>query len=343
MRANRIVASIATVGLLGLTACSNDGTDSDMTDMTFIVDVAYVPKHAPFFSAVEQGFFEAEGINVELMPGSGSGNTVTSVDTGQVDAGWADYGVTILNQAEGAEVRQVNLIQGRSAYATVALESSGISEWDDLVGKTVATEGAGAMTAMWPLVVERAGFSDEEVEVVHASGESKIPGLLAGQWDANISLSVTDVPLLVGEGETPAVLDWADLGIEFYGNGVVFPQQTIDDDPELVKSFNTALQKGFLWACANPDQAGEDFQSRVQGFDDETVQTAIEGQCDLNWNEEAEANGYGTMTDEGVAELLEVAEEFLGLAPEADISVDDIYTNDMLEDPIMPDEEVELP
>ena len=335
----KLLAAPLLVFVVAMSGCApKDGLD----DFNLMVDVAYLPKHAPFFSTEAQGFFEEEGLDVALMPGSGSTNTVTSVETGRVDAGWADFGATILSQGKGAHVKQVNLLQARSAYATIALESSGIKTWEDMKGKTVATEGAGAMTAMWPLALERSGLKQDDVNVVHATGESKIPGLLADRWDANLALYVSDQPALMALGEKANILKWSDVGIDLYGNGMVFSDETLANDPERVKRFNRAMQKGFLWACAKPDQAAEDFTKEVQGYESDTVTFAIESQCELNWATGDADDEFGRMSDEGVQQMLTVATDFLGLEQSTELTVDDIYSNDYI-DPIRHDEDVAAP
>lgn len=298
--------------------------------MTLMVDVGYLPKHAPFFAAVERGFFAAEGIDLTIMPGSGSTNTVTSVETGKVDAGWADFGSTIISQGRGAAVKQVNLLQARSAYAVVALGGTGINGWDDLRGKTLATEGAGAMTAMWPYAMSKLGLTEGDVDVVHASSGSKIPGLLAGQWDANLALYVSDEPAIDALGRQAVVLKWSDLGIDLYGNGIVVSDDKLASDPDQVRSFNRAMQKGFLWACDHPEEAAQDFQKEVSGFETETITLAIREQCSLNWGTGESANQFGVMDDAGVEKMLDISRRFLGLPAGSDLTPEDIYTNDFL-------------
>src|SRR5690606_29898030 len=151
---------------------------------------------------------------------------VAAVDTKKVDFGWADYGVSVLNIAKGSNIKQVALVQGKDAYALVALKSSGIEDWDDVKGKRLATEGAGAMTAMWPIVAGKLGLNDGDVEVIHAASETKIPGLLANQWDANLALFVSDEPVLVGQGHETVVLKWNELGFQLYGNGIITSNDT---------------------------------------------------------------------------------------------------------------------
>lgn len=336
---NRIFAITGAVLLLVLAGCASGGSKNSMSLM---LDVGYLPKHAPFFAAVERGFFKAEGIDLTIMPGSGSANTVTAVETGKVDAGWADFGVTVLNQGRGAQVKQVNLLQAKSAYAVVALADNGISGWDDLKGKTVATEGAGAMTSMWPLAMNRLGLHDSDVNVVHASSGSKIPGLLAGRWDANLALYVSDGPAIDALGRKPVVLKWSDLGIDLYGNGIVVSDQRLSDSPDQVKKFNRAMQRGFLWACSHPEDAAVDFQRNVEGYEVKTIVLAIGEQCGLNWPDDGPSTHFGLMSDAGVQKVIDAAHDFLGLPQDTVLAPDQLYTNAFL-DPVHRDDEISLP
>lgn len=344
MKTRRTTAVIAGLSLMIplLAACSSDSSGTKNDPIAVMMDVGYLPKHAPFFAAVAQGFFEEEGLDVSLMPGSGSNNTVTSVETGRVFAGFADFGVTVMNQGRGAEVRQVNLLQAKSSYAAVADKNSGITGWEDLKGKTVATEGAGAMVSMWPYALSQLGYEEGDINVVHASSESKIPGLLAGQWDANLALAVSDAPALAALGLEPVTLNWADIGISLYGNGMVVSNETIANDPEKVERFNRALQQGFLWACENPEEAYADFNKEVQGYEEDTIILALEEQCALNWQSEVSKEPFGAMTDEGVQEMIDVAHEFLGLDPTVKIDPEQIYTNEFLT-PVMQGEVIASP
>lgn len=340
----RALAAATAAAALVLTGCSAGGGEGGegTKDATLMLGVAFTPRHAPVFAALDQGFFEEEGINLEIMPGTGSNNTVAAVDSGKVEFGWADFGVTVLNVANGSGVKQINLLQGSDFYSVLALEGSGIKSWDDLKGKTVATEASGAMTAMWPIIMDELGFDEGDVEVIHATGDSKVPGLLAGKWDANLAYSASDAPGLIDQGENPVILPWSDLGLSIYGDGILTSDALLESDPVLVQAFNRAITKGFMWSCANVPETIESFNNQVAGFSDLALETAIEMQCDGRWNDENETEGLGIMTDEGVQEIIDVAGEFLGLENADEIAPADIYTNDYIE-PIAKGEEVESP
>lgn len=339
----RALAAMAAASALVLTGCSGgSGGEEGMEDATLMLGVAFTPRHAPVFAALDQGFFEEEGINLDIMPGTGSNNTVAAVDSGKIEFGWADFGVTVLNVANGSGVKQINLLQGSDFYSVLALEGSGIESWEDLKGKTVATEASGAMTAMWPIIMDKLGFEEGDVEVIHATGGSKVPGLLAGKWDANLAYSASDAPVLIDKGETPVILPWSDLGLSIYGDGILASDELLESNPELVMAFNRAITKGFMWSCTNVSETIDSFNNQVQGFSDLALETAIEMQCDGRWNDENETEGLGIMTDEGVQEIIDVAGEFLGLENAGELTPADIYTNDYIE-PIAKGEEIESP
>ncbi|MFI6703535.1 ABC transporter substrate-binding protein [Streptomyces sp. NPDC050509] len=325
--------------LMAVSGCAGSGGKNSMTLM---LDVGYLPKHAPFISAVERGFFKDEGIDLTVMPGSGSTNTVTSVVTGKVDVGWADFGATVTAQGRGAAVKQVNLLQARSAYAVVALADTGIKGWDDLKGKTLATEGGGAMTAMWPLAMNKLGLKQSDVNIVPASSASKIPGLLAGQWDANLALYVSDAPTIDALGRKAIVLKWSDLGISLYGNGIVASDEKLKKDPQQIRRFNRAMQKGYLWACQHPDDAAKDFQKQVSGYETKTITLAIDAQCGLNNGTGEAADQYGVMDDKGVQKIIDVAHKYLGLKQGSNRTPENTYSNAYLT-PLNPNKRIQAP
>lgn len=350
-RKSRLAAmgALVAASALVLSGCSgaaggsgNDGGAEGLEDVTLMLGIAFTPRHAPVFAALDQGFFEAEGIKLNIMPGTGSNNTVAAVDTGKVDFGWADFGVTALNIAKGSKVKQIDLLQGADFYAVLALEDSGIKTWDDLKGKTVATEATGAMPSMWPIVRERLGFAEDDVTIIHATGDAKVPGLLSGQWDANFANSATDEPGLIDQGQKPVILKWSDAGLSIYGDGVLTSDKMLTENPELVKSFNRAITKGFMWACSNVDETIKSFNNQVPGFSDVALKAAISTQCEHRWNDENQDKGLGYMSDEGVQEILDLAGEYLGMENAAEMKPSDIYTNEFVE-PIAKDTEIESP
>ncbi|GAA1256328.1 ABC transporter substrate-binding protein [Janibacter melonis] len=316
---------------LPLAACGGSGESSASGEkVTFMMDVGLLPKHALFYAAVDHGFYEDAGFDVEILPGTGSKDTSLAVSTGRADFGFADFGQSVLARSEGAGVTQLGLIQSETAYATVTTSKSGIDDWDDLVGKKVATEAGGAMTAMWPLAAERAGLDKDDVEVVASSGQAKITGLLTGQWDATLAFYISDAPVLIAQGEKPVVLKWSDLDISMYGNGLITSDKAVADDPERVKAFVGATMRGVTWACKNQDQAVQSLMDSVREMDSKAATAGVEQACGLLWPKDApDGASLGSMDDEGAEHVFDLVGTYLDV-DSTDISTADVYTNEFL-------------
>jgi NitT/TauT family transport system substrate-binding protein len=323
----KTLAGAAAASLL-LSSCAGAAGSEGNEKVSLMMDVGLLPKHALFYAAKEYGFYDMAGFDVEILPGTGSKDTALAVSAGRVDFGFADFAMTAVARAEGADVQQIGLIQAETAYATVTTEGRGIDDWDDLKGKTVATEAGGAMTAMWPLALEKTGLAEGDVEVVAATGQAKIPGLLSNQWDATLAFFISDEPVLKAEGESPVVLKWSDIGISMYGNGIVASGKTLSDGDKAAR-FMDATLKGAAWACQNQDQAAQALMDNVTEMGPEASKAGVEAACSILASDEMGDLGLGAMSDEGAEHVINLAGNYLGLDT-AKVTPSDLYTNDHL-------------
>lgn len=308
---------------------ANDGGNSDepMQKVVFMLDVNILPKHSIFFAAVAKGFYEKEGLDVEILPGTGSLNAAIAVGTKTADFGFGDFAAMVGGRASGNEVKQVLSIHAQSPFAIVTTADSGISSWDDLRGKKVAGEPAGTTTQLFPLALERAGVDVAEVEFIPVDGTAKVPGLLAGQWDATVGFNVSDPAVMVGLGVEPFTLMWSEMGFEMYSAGIIASDEMIATDPELVEAFVRATANGVKWACDNQPETA---QIMVDEFPETNIRAAevgTEAVCEILWVAESEKNGLGYMTDEGVQRVIAIAQEYLELKEDS-IQPSEVYSND---------------
>src|SRR5205809_870826 len=78
--------------------------------ITVQLDWVAEPEHGGFYQAQARGFFAAEGLDVELLPGGPNALVMPKVATGQADIGQADSTNTLLQQAEGLPVVQFGAV-----------------------------------------------------------------------------------------------------------------------------------------------------------------------------------------------------------------------------------------
>lgn len=294
--------------------------------MTFMLDTNILPKHGIFFAAATQGFYEEADLNIEIIPGTGSQDTAKAVGTGRAQFGFADFGASASVRAGGADVKQLAVIHAESPFAVVTTADSDIRSWKDLKGKTVAGEPGGSTTVLFPVVEKMAGLKKGDVKVVHAAGTAKVPGLLAGKWDATLAYFVSDPPVLLSEGVTPRSLKWSDVGFELYSNGLVTSDKMIRKDPDAVKRFVQATSEGVKWACDNQKDAAQALTEEVGEIDMKGARAGIQAACEILWIPETEKNGLGYMTRDGVENVLKITEDYLGLKGDK-LSPGSLYTN----------------
>ncbi len=85
---------------------------------------------AAFFVARDKGYFKAEGLNVVIDQGEGSGATVTRIMGGAYDAGFGDVNAIIQNAAAkpGEAPVMVYMLWNRPPFAISSKKSAGITK-----------------------------------------------------------------------------------------------------------------------------------------------------------------------------------------------------------------------
>ncbi len=135
----RLLASILALILSAsaLAACSSD----KKTGVTKVVlnEVAHSIFYAPMYVAIEEGYFEDEGIELELVTGYGADKTMTAVLSGEADIGFMGSEASIYAYNEGAKDYVVNFAQltQRAGNFLVSKERITDFSWDMLKGATV--------------------------------------------------------------------------------------------------------------------------------------------------------------------------------------------------------------
>lgn len=121
-----------------LIACSPERSSNGLTKVT-LNEVAHSIFYAPMYVAIEEGYFEEEGIDLELVTGFGADKTMTAVLSGEADIGFMGSESTIYAYNEGANDYVVNFAQltQRAGNFLVARKPDTDFQWDDLKGSYV--------------------------------------------------------------------------------------------------------------------------------------------------------------------------------------------------------------
>ena len=142
----RIVCSML-IGGMSLTLLSGCQRAGDGNVDVTLNEVAHSIFYAPQYVAIEEGYFDEEGIDLTLVNGGGADKVMTAMISGEADIGFMGSEASIYTYAGGEEDYAVNFAQltQRAGNFLVGREPDEDFEWSDLNGKKVLGGRAGVV------------------------------------------------------------------------------------------------------------------------------------------------------------------------------------------------------
>jgi NitT/TauT family transport system substrate-binding protein len=225
--------------------------------VSLITDFGFNGRHAYFFVAIDKGYYSEAGLDVKIIGGKGSVDAIRQVGAGNAIFGFADTGSLILSRAnDKIPVKLVAVVYARPPQAIFCTEDAGLKTPKDLEGKSIANPAGGSIPDMFPAFAKAAGIDASKVNWVVAAS-SALPGLLATGKVPCVGQFTVGEPLLRAQAAPKKLVRFAysDLGLSYYGNGLIATEATIKSNPDLVRRFVAATIKGMKASFANPAEA----------------------------------------------------------------------------------------
>ncbi|HET8877047.1 MAG TPA: ABC transporter substrate-binding protein, partial [Casimicrobiaceae bacterium] len=140
-------------------------------------------EHAPFYLGKERGYFDQEGIDLDIQEGRGSGVTVQAVAAGTAAFGYADVPTMMKAASKGAPVIAVGVALQTSPMSVMGFADKNIRKPDDIKGKTVAVTPGDSMSQIWPLFLQKTGLKQSDFKTVAGDAQTKLNAVINGQAD----------------------------------------------------------------------------------------------------------------------------------------------------------------
>ncbi len=252
--------------ILGIAACTPGGTPTETVQISLPMGYIPDPQYAPFYVAVEKGYFAAEGLEITF---DYSFETDGMALVGANETPFAIVGgdQVILARAQGLPVVYVLEWFQRYPIAIVSKSATGIETPADLAGRTVGLPGFfGASYVGYVGLLSANRLVQEDVNAVEV-GFNQIETLLTDQVEAVVVFANNEPIQLENMGESVNVIQVADY-VDLVFNGIVTNETTLAENPDLVKGFARALLHGLSDTLEEPDAAYEISKQFVEGLDD---------------------------------------------------------------------------
>ena len=226
------------------------------------------PDHAGIYTALEQGYFEEAGLDVRPQVPSDPAAPIKQVAAGRVDLAISYEPEVLFARDQGLDVVAVAALVQEPLSSLISLGDAGIETAADLEGKTIATAGIPYQDAFLDAILEREDLRREDVDVVDV-GLGLLPAVISGRAQAMLGgfRNIEGVDL-EERGENPAVVPVDELGIPTYDELVlVASRERLAEDPEAVRLFLAALERGTRAAVDDPGLASDAVLEAGDGLD----------------------------------------------------------------------------
>lgn len=334
-----LLAGIMVTGIVG---CSNSGTQEDsepgknaeneQTEETELIDVTfrlnYIADglHSPFYYAYEKGYYEDEGLNVEIGEGTGAGTTAKLVGTGDADIGFTDAASVASARSEGIPVKIVCPIYAVNAYAAISSADAGIESAKDLEGKRVGITTGDGPSNLLNAVIAANSLDESKIEFITMDGNSKETSLMNGDVDVILAGADSDAVALENKGYDVNVLRYSECGAATVGLSLVASDEMIEENPEVIEKFIAATLKGWDECRTNGEEAVDIFMDYYPTSEREVVSGSLGVALDSLFAEDSET--LGDLSEEDWKNCRDLMVTYLGV--DESIQAEDLYTFDCL-------------
>ena len=277
-----LTALLTTISLLGCggksTSAQGAASASSLQKVT-LNEVAHSLFYAPLYVAIEEGYFEEEGIDLTLVTGFGADKTMTAILTGEADIGFMGSESTIYTYAGNADDYVVNFAQltQRAGNFLVSRKPIDNFSWDMLKGSTVLGGRAGGMPEMvFEFILKKNGIDPETDLSIDQSIDfgSTAAAFSGGQGDFSVEFEPHATSLeKKGDGYVVASLGEESGYVPYTAFSA--KKSYIEANPELIQAFTNALQKGMDYVATHtPEEIATLIQPQFAETDSATL-TAI--------------------------------------------------------------------
>jgi ABC-type nitrate/sulfonate/bicarbonate transport system substrate-binding protein len=329
MKKWKIATSVALAAILSVgadcTVFAQEESD-ELEKVTVILD--YVPNtnHTGMYVALEKGYYEAEGLDVEIIePTDGATATLVAQQKGTFGISYQEDVTIALAAEDPLPIKAVATIIQHNTSGFVSLADSGITSPADFEGKTYAGWGGAGESAVLEACMTQAGADFSKLDMVisdgtgfEALGNSCDIMWFFEAWD-NVMADINGCELNYMECRQ------LDERLDYYTPVIITSDAVIESDPEMISAFLRATAKGYEDTIADPDAAAEILSAYAPDYDLDMLKKSQEILAD-KFMEDTDV--WGLMKDEVWDNYSDFLKEY-GVIDEV-LPAADCYTNEFL-------------
>ena len=275
--------------------------------------------------ARRMGFYEEEGIELEVTPGGPGVDGVASVAAGRAQAGQLSSSPSLmLARSAGIPIKAFAAGYQKHPFTYFSLENNPIRTPKDMIGKTIATQPTAVI--LLRALLAKNGIAEDQVEIVKMG--SDMNQLMTGQAAAVTGwMTNTNALKVLGDGRVDMML-W-DAGIQLYANVYYTTDDMLANHADVLARFLTGSARGWGAARANPEAGVDHLVAEYRNLSRESELEAVGPVLGFSFNDVTAKDGWAAMNPANWQAQIDTyagLKQFKGDTP----TVDDVMTTDIL-------------
>jgi NitT/TauT family transport system substrate-binding protein len=284
---------------------------SAQTDLKFALDWKFEGPSAPYFVAIDKGYYKAEGLNVTIDSGPGSVAGIARIAAGTYPIGFFDINslARFRDQNPDKDVKAVMMVYDKPAFSIVSLAKSNIGKPKDLEGKVLGAPPPDGAWAQWGAFTKVNGVDASKVKVEAVGFPVREPMLADGKVDAITAFSFSAYYNLATKGipeKDIKVMLLNDHGLVLYGNAIMVNPEFAKANPKVVAGFVRATIKGIIDTYKDPEGAIKSVMKRNETADEKIelarLKMSLRDNFVTDW---VKANGVGGIDEKRMTQAID--------------------------------------
>jgi NitT/TauT family transport system substrate-binding protein len=281
-------------------------------------------QHAPFYLGKQRGYYRDEGLDLDVISGTGSSDTIKQVGSKAVEFGLVDALVLVQGAQQRVPAKSIAAYYQRTPIVLISPQAKPVTSPRQLLDGLRLGSKKGSATFQGLVALLAANrMQIEEIKLVDI-GFGVAP-LLVKQVDALMGFAMNEPIEAESAGMPVALMPISDYGVNVYGLTLVSNPDFMAQKPDLVKGFLRATVRAVAETAKDPEAAVAAVAAAADEIDRKHEAKVLEATMPYWKSPDTEAAGFGWQTDARWRDTIEVARK-LGLI-ESTLRPQDVFVN----------------
>jgi NitT/TauT family transport system substrate-binding protein len=307
------------------------------TKFPFRLNWTLYGEHAPFFVAREKGFYREEGLEVDILEGSGSTTVAQLVANASSPVAYVDAATMMRGVGAGMPIKAVGVTLQQSPMAFIyRADAARPTKISEIKGSRIAITAGDASLAIFTAFMGKLGMKVEDVQMITvANPAAKEQAVLNKQADALLGYFMDQGPRM--QLQTGVKMGWTRLydmaGVTTLSSAIIANNDWMKDakNQDQLRRFLRASQRGWQYSFDHRAEAAEIFRKAAPVFTQEIALLEVEGTMSIIRTERTKGKPIAWSDPGDWKDSQELLEKFAKLKPQPDVGV--YFTNGFLSEP----------